>query len=61
MGTKVLVHVDIKRCTGLVCIPCVGVLRKSKSANHGSLLSHSAFLNKFLAILMADSAFPFAF
>ena len=57
VGSKVLVRLDINLCAGLLSRNSVGVLRWSNRANHGSLLSLRAFLNKDLTIFTADSAF----
>ena len=56
-GSKVLVRLDINLCAGLLSRNSVGVLHWSNRANHGSLLSLRAFLNKDLTIFTADSAF----
>ena len=57
VGSKVLVRLDINLCAGLLSRNSVGVLHWSNRANHGSLLSLRAFLNKDLTIFTADSAF----
>ena len=58
VGSKVLVRLDINLCAGLLSRDSVGVLCWSNRANHGSLLSLRAFLNKDLTIFTADSALP---
>ena len=58
VGSKVLVHLDINLCARLLSKDSVGVLHWSNRANHGSLLSLRAFLNKDLTISTVDSAFP---
>ena len=50
-------RLDINLCAGLLSRNSVGVLHWSNRANHGSLLSLRAFLNKDLTIFTADSAF----
>ena len=59
VGRSVLVLLPIRRWTGEVPRPSVGVFLQSKKASSGSLLSARAFFNRFLQILTAFSAFPF--
>ena len=58
-GRSVPVLLPIRRWTGEVPRPSVGVFLRSKKANSGSLLSAQAFFNRFLQILTAFSAFLF--
>ena len=60
-GMVVFRRLDRRRCAGLLSMFSVGVFLHCKIAFHGSLLSRKALLNRFFAILTADSALPFAF
>ena len=59
VGGSVLVLLPIRRWTGQVPRPSVGVFLQSKKPRSGSLLSARAFFNTFLQILTAFSAFSF--
>ena len=57
VGSTILMRLNIKLCVGLLSRDSIGVFRWSNRADHGSLLSLRAFLNKELTIFKVE--YPF--